>query len=91
MYKRLKFSSIIRYFILLTDGPELRTISDKMKVLVSKNLYFDWFSTKQIQSGFNILLTEKSSKWINDEVSEFLVDAMPQLEEIIVGSSQDEE
>ena len=47
--------------------------------------------TKQIQSGFNILLTEKSSKWINDEVSEFLVDAMPQLEEIIVGSSQDEE
>ena len=62
-----------------------------MKVLVSKNLYFDWFSTKQIESGFNILLTEKSSSWINAEVSEFLIDAMPQLEEIIVGSSQDEE
>ena len=79
------------YFILLTDGPELRTISDEMRVLVSKNLYFDWFSIKQIESGFNILLTEKSSTWINAEVSEFLLDAMPQLEELIVGSSQDEE
>ena len=79
------------YFILLTDGPELRTISDKMRVLVGKNLYFKWFSAKQIESGLNILLTEKSSSWINREVSEFLVDVMPQLEEILAGSSLDEE
>ena len=81
----------VTYFILLTDGPNMRPISDTMKVLVGKNLYFDWFSAKQIESSLNILLTEKSSSWINAEVSEFLVDVMPQLEEIITGSRQDEE
>ena len=70
----------VTYFTLITYGPSVRPISTEMEVLVSKNLYFDWFSSKQLESGLNIVLTEESTNWINSEVSKFLIDIMPQLE-----------
>ena len=70
----------VTYFALVTDGPVVRPISNEMAVLVSKNLYFDWFSSKQFESGLSIVLTEESTNWINLEVSKFVIDIMPKLE-----------